>query len=348
MLLSRNEIRFYEEYKEKCFNELNKLRVGNGLFVASEYYSHSWHRDNMMCNLAYLNNYPDKYTQTIHTTLDLLKKFESKYTKLSSVLKYGITENNYLLHAKFDINTMDEIPNLQWNNAQWDNQSLILINIAYGIKEGLNIIRDDSDRKIIQLLIDYTIKIGYNPNASSWEEEDQQRTSSTALTVKALELIKECGFNVPQQYIFEGYSLLGKLALKEHDYKDSDLMLLYLPTFDIVDKITTCNIIEKVERDLLRESGVIRYRGDYYYNKDGKEMEWSFGLSYLSICYNKLGVTSMAKFYIDKIIELYPDAKIPEGVYGGTNIKNDNDILAWAIAVQIQAIDMLLENKYIF
>lgn len=343
-MLKENEIRFYQEYKEKCFNELNKLRVDNGLFVASENYGHSWHRDNMMCNLAYLNNYPDKYVQTIHTTLDLLKKFENKYTKLSSILKYGITENNYLLHAKFDVNTMDEIPNLCWNNAQWDNQALILINIAYGIKNGLNIIRDKSDKDIIQLLIDYTMKVGYTANASSWEEENQQRTSSTALTIKALELMKELGFKVPSQYIFEGYSLLGRLSLKEHSSKDSDLMLLYLPVFDIVDKITTCNIIEKVERDLLRNGGVIRYKGDYYYNKDGKELEWSFGTSYLSICYNKLGCFDMAKLYVDKIIELYPDAKIPEGVYGGTNIKNDNSILAWSISVQIQAIDLLLKN----
>ena len=343
-MLTNKEVEYYSKYKKKCFEELNKLRVDNGLFVASENYGHSWHRDNMMCNLAYLNNYPDKYVQTIHTTLDLLKKFEDKYTKLSSVLKYGITENNYLLHAKFDVNTMDEIPNLCWNNAQWDNQALILINIAYGIQNGLKIIRDKSDEDIMQLLIDYAIKVGYTKNASSWEEEDEQRTSSTALTVKALELMKELGFKVPSQYIFEGYSLLGKLSLKEHKSKDSDLMLLYLPTFDIVDKITTCNIVEKVENDLLRNSGVIRYKGDYYYNRDGKELEWSFGLSYLSICYSKLGHIEMAKMYIDKIIKLYPDAKIPEGVYGGTNIKNDNVILAWSISVQIQAIDLLLSK----
>lgn len=39
-MLKENEIRFYQEYKEKCFNELNKLRVDNGLFVASENYGH--------------------------------------------------------------------------------------------------------------------------------------------------------------------------------------------------------------------------------------------------------------------------------------------------------------------
>ena len=49
------------------------------------------------------------------------------------------------------------------------------------------------------------------------------------------------------------------------------------------------SILHNVEYHLLKERGVIRYKGDRYYNKNkdevSEEAEWTFGLSWLAIIY---------------------------------------------------------------
>jgi hypothetical protein len=50
--------------------------------------------------------------------------------------------------------------------------------------------------------------------------------------------------------------------------------------------------IENINYHLLKKRGVIRYKGDHYYNKNpdmcSEEAEWTFGLSWLAIIYAKL------------------------------------------------------------
>ena len=82
---------------------------------------------------------------------------------------------------------------------------------------------------------------------------------------------------------------------RESKEKFVDLALLSLiwPYDLLTKKSETEVILENVEYHLLREHGVIRYKGDHYYNKnqDGwsEEAEWTFGLSWLAIIYEKLG-----------------------------------------------------------
>ena len=63
-------------------------------------------------------------------------------------------------------------------------------------------------------------------------------------------------------------------------------------------------ILQNVEYHLLKKRGVIRYKGDKYYNKnpDGwsEEAEWTFGLSWLAIIYEKIGNVEKAQEYLEK------------------------------------------------
>src|SRR3989338_9478036 len=52
-------------------------------------------------------------------------------------------------------------------------------------------------------------------------------------------------------------------------------------------------IINNVEKKLVRKHGVIRYKGDYYFNsnpayREGHEAQWPLGLAWLAIAHNKM------------------------------------------------------------
>lgn len=352
MKLSNQEIMFYERYKEELFRRLNKQKTKDGLFIASnhENYNASWFRDNAIIALSYLKNDPKTFELCMHTHLDLFKKFERKYNKFSSMINFPSTENWRFLHAKINPYTLDEIEGLgnAWNHQQSEYMGMILLNIVYGVKEGLNIIRDDSDRGMIQLLVDYTVTIQPMPNCSSWEEENRDlRTSTSALILKGLKEIKKLGFFVPDYAITRGEELLKKTFPHETSDRQHDLVLLYLPFYNITDNLDSKYIVKGYEIELLgnRNYG-IRYKRDVYYANENGEMEWTFSRAYLSYIYKKLGYDIVAKIHLDKIINDFPDGEIPEGVYSGTLDKNDNSFLSWSASMTIVAIDALLDNEY--
>lgn len=340
---------YYNYYKKLLFDKINELRLDNGLFYASPSvdYNASWWRDNCFINWAYLNNYPDKYLQTVHKMLDVIAKMENKYKKLSSFISEPNNRAMYrFLHAKFDPINEDEINGLgdKWNHNQTDNAALILLNVIDGFKHGLNVIRTDYDRGIIQLLIDYLSCIFDKPNCSSWEEEDAIRLSSTALSLKVFNEIKKYGFYVNDYCIKKAEQMYNDLFPYEHKEKKNDLMLLYLPYFDITNNLETSTIVYNIEKTLLRENGVCRYLNDLYYQENGIDAPWTFGLSYLSIAYSKMGYNEIAKMYCDKVIDLCPDGNIPELWIGGVK-PNVNTPLTWSLSMQIQAIDNIINYK---
>lgn len=340
-----------EQYKQELFRRLEKQRTNDGLFIASDgqYYQASWFRDNMFCNLAYLNNYPEKFLQTVHTHLDILIKFENKYTKFSSMINHYTDENYRFLHAKINPWTLDEIEGLgsRWNHRQFETNGLILLNIAYGIEKGLKVIRNGADEAIIQTFIDYTTTVSFRPNASSWEEENAMRTSSTALVTLGLKKMKKLGFRVSDEAIEQGENLLKDLFPYEHADKHVDLVLLYLPFFGITDRIDSEYIVKVVERDLLgNRQYCCRYLGDVYYRNEHGEAEWVFSRDYLACIYHMLGYDDVANMHLDKILNDFPDGETPELIFANTNIKNDNSFLSWTAAMTIIAIDMMEDNGY--
>ena len=104
-----------------------------------------------------------------------------------------------------------------------------------------------------------------------------------------------------------------------------------------------------MEYHLQRERGVIRYKGDRYFNKneDGwsEEAEWTFGLSWLAIIYEKRGEMEKAQGYIDQAKEIATKKGLPELYFSNSDMFNENTPLGWSESLFIVALHDLNERK---
>jgi phosphorylase kinase alpha/beta subunit len=92
-------------------------------------------------------------------------------------------------------------------------------------------------------------------------------------------------------------------------------------------------IIEKIENELVRENGTIRYHGDQYYNK-GSEAQWTLGNLFLGIIYADYNEYDKARYYYDSVMKLCPDGVIPE-LYHSDGSKGNNKPLGWSVSLAI-------------
>jgi phosphorylase kinase alpha/beta subunit len=136
----------------------------------------------------------------------------------------------------------------------------------------------------------------------------------------------------------------------ESDTRPVDLAQLSLIyPYNILPRFIAETILERVEKKLLRERGVIRYQTDSYYSLIddsganpavhlGKEAEWSFGLPWLSLCHLSLGDTEKAKYYLERTESIIlPDGSLPELYFAGKDEWNGNTPLGWANSMHILA-----------
>ena len=342
----------YIEYRDKLLHNISLLRHPNGAYSASlgeHYVKYSWWRDVFFINLCLLDRDNDTYLENYHNYLDAFKGYERDYGKFSNLIKNPIIkegEDWRLVHPRVFAHDFSENHNECWGWSQTDILGEILIGLYEGYKRGLPIFRDDEDRNIIQLYIDSMIATDFvrREDSSFWEERKQHNASSLGLCVKGLEYAIEMGFKVPSKYLTFARNTLENRLPREAPDRPIDMALLALPMFDVTDYITSQYIVQKVELKLLREHGVIRYEGDIYYSKDGKELEWSMGLLFLGLVYGKLGYKEVARFYLDKCMYLYPDGHIAEGkYYNGEN--NPNVDLGWSMSLAVLLINKILESE---
>jgi len=340
---------------ERLYKVNQKLKLENGLYVASlgeEYVDFCWIRD------IYYQALPDKflnpkgYEQTYHTLLDYMIGLEEKYdNKISWLIKNPRPINTTrFIHPRFN-KDLSEITS-EWGNIQLDAIGYFLLGIAEGVSDGLNIVRNLEDVKIIQKIINMLEAISYHTvkDNGAWEEYSEIHASSIGAIAGGLIKLKEvahiCHIQIPSSLISKGMCVLNSILPNESATKHVDLALLTLIyPFNVVTPQQRDKILDNVEKYLLRNNGVIRYIGDEYYNncKDnqpiGSEMEWSFGLAYLSIIYSQMGDKNKAQFYLDKILKpINKDTMyIPEGYYSNTNDANPNIPLGWSVALAIIA-----------
>lgn len=340
-------------YKAMCFNSLNKLRTPQGYFRASlgkHYVNYTWWRDNFYCSLPYLQNYPELYRQGYHTYLDTFIRYEKELKKFSSMIENPHTDVPFhYIHPRVNIDG-SEIWDQEWGYMQNDAVCYILIGIYLGEKAGLGIIRDDTDRWIIQLTIDYlkAIRFWETPDSGTWEENVELRSSSIGVCMKAFEYMGELGFDLGFGCIDKARVSLYSLLPYSTPTRFCDLDLLFLPYLNIVGGSMADYILANTHLMLERPHGIIRYVGDRYYSSDygnlvGNEAQWVFGFAYLSCIYYDKGDTDKSKYYLDKIMNTWRDGDVPELVYANSSltsaIANDNKPLGWTCAMTIMAID---------
>lgn len=334
---------------------IENLEYESGLFAASKKesktgYNAAWLRDNFYTCLAF-EKLGDWATvkKTYRAILNILIKHEYK---IDWAIKKKPEQKHEYIHPRYHPETFDEYWE-DWGNKQNDSIGSILYKL--GELEGIGKIKaleTEDDKRIAQKLVDYLASIEYwhDEDSGMWENDEEVHASSIGACVAGLEMInKNTKIRVPEELINKGRESLNKLLPRESDKKFVDLALLSLIyPYNIATKKQTKEILENVEYHLVKRKGVIRYRNDWYYNKnsDGRseEAEWTFGFSWLAIIYEQLGNRRKVNYYIKKALGTRSKEGIPELYYSHTDKPNENVPLGWAESLFVVALYNLNEK----
>ncbi len=316
----------------------------NGLFSASRNevktgYNLCWIRDTVYASMGFeaVKNIA-ALRKTYHALLNLLLKHEYKIDWM--IRQPHPKEAFRYIHARYDPLTMEEISG-QWGNKQNDAIGAVLFKIGELESKGARIIRNSSDTRMLQKLVNYLEAIEYwhDKDNGMWEENEEVHSSSVGACVAGLkEISRVDGIDVPQQLITNGEKALQQLLPRESETKDADLALLSLIyPYNVVNETQRDKILAAVEEKLVREKGVIRYEGDKYYH-DGKEAQWCFGFPWLAIIYRQLNMPDKHAHYVRKTMEVAnSDGEMPELYYGNADKHNENTPLAWGQSLCVVA-----------
>ena len=188
-----------------------------------------------------------------------------------------------------------------------------------------------------------------------WEENQEVHASSVGACLAGLKQIHNVkGITVPDELIAKGEETLRKMLPRESDRKFVDLALLSLVwPYQVTTAVETAEILKNVEYHLLRKHGVIRYKGDHYYNKnpDGwsEEAEWTFGLSWLAIIYEKVGDKKKADFFLNEAKKtITKNGEIPELYISNSTKFNDNTPLGWSESLFVVALHGVNANSLLY
>jgi len=336
---------------------LKNLQYDSGLFAAAKKnvstgYDKSWLRDNFYETIAFevIGDW-DTVEKTYNAILQILIKHEEK---IDWAIEHKPTETYQYIHARFHPETFDEYWE-EWGNKQNDAIGCILFRIGELEGHHKRSILDTPEKiRIVNKLVKYLEVIEYwqDKDNGMWEEGDELHASSIGACIAGLQSIARCWGKVavPRYLIQKGKEALNALLPRESERKFVDLAQLSLIwPYNVISNKQRDEILKNVEYHLLRERGVIRYKGDRYYNKnqDGvsEEAEWTFGLSWLAIIYEKMGNKSKAHRLIkDLIVDDTPDG-MPELYFSNSPEYNDNTPLGWSESLFIVALYEMEERE---
>ena len=342
----------YQDILAQHTTILKSLQYKSGLFAASDKnvstgYDKSWLRDNFYEALAFyvLKDY-ETIKHTYHALLDVFLKHEDK---IDHAISTKPEHKHQYIHARFHPETFDEFWE-DWGNKQNDAVGAILFMIGHLHEHKKSPLRNRDDKRIVQKLVEYLKSVEYwhDWDSGMWEENEEIHASSVGACLAGLKSVRKIsGIHVPLELITNGKRTLANLLPRESDKKFVDLALLSLIyPYKVVTKKQRDTILENTEYHLVRKKGVIRYKNDYYYNKneDGvsEEAEWTFGMSWLTIIYNQIGDTEKANYYEKKTLEtINKKGQVPELYYSNTDKENENSPLGWSESMFIIAIYMM-------
>lgn len=342
----------YDNLVKQHLEILKNLQTKSGLFLASKQdvptgYDKAWLRDNFYECLAFeiLEDW-ETVKKTYRAILEVFKKHEFK-------INYAIASKpaytHQYIHARYNPDTFDEFWE-EWGNKQNDAIGCILFKIGeLELTKGVSFLQKE-DYKIVQKLVDYlsTLEYWHDPDSGIWEENEEVHASSIGACIAGLEAVKNInGIYVSEDIIKKGYDALERLLPRESGKKFVDLALLSLIwPYDVVNKKQTEEILTNVEYHLLKKKGVIRYKGDHYYNKNidnySEEAEWTFGLSWLAIIYSKLGDFKKSREFFKKTLgTINKKGEVPELYFSNSEEWNENSPLGWSESLFIVALHEL-------
>lgn len=339
----------YQNLIDQHLEILKSLQYQSGLFSASRHdvdtgYNKSWLRDNFYEVMAFevLGDW-----ETVEKTYDAIMKIFLKHEgKIDQAIIEKPKYTHEYIHARFHPETFEEFWE-EWGNRQNDAVGAILYNIGKLEQQRPKSIFETEDHiRITNKLVQYLQSIQYwhDEDSGMWEEDQEIHASSVGACVAGLREIEKLDeIVVPGDLIQKGEVALRELLPRESKRKFADLAELSLIwPYEVVTDQERDEILENVEYHLLREKGVIRYKGDMYYNNnpDGysEEAEWTFGLAWLAIIYEKMGDVTKAKEYLDKMVEADTIQGVPELYFSNTAEPNENTPLGWSESLFIVAL----------
>lgn len=333
----------------KSFNEqstisvLSSCQYPSGLFAASKQdgdtgYHLAWIRDTIYATFgleATGNN--AGVAKAMHALLDVFAKHAYKIAWMirEPVPKYSFR----YVHARYYPLSGNEVSG-EWGNKQHDAVGLFLWRVGTLLSKGIQILRNEDDRVIIQLLVDYLSAIEYwqDPDNGMWEETEELHASSIGACIAGLLAVSPF-VQVDPLLISRGKKALDELLPYETCSRriDSALLSLIYP-FNIVTAEQRNAILDAVESTLIRERGMIRYAGDKYYSTLAGEAEWPLGLAWFAVIYKTLGNHTKKDLYIQKAKNcMTNEHELPELFFAETNEHNENTPLAWAQSLWLVA-----------
>lgn len=339
----------YKQLIDRHLEILRSLQYDSGLFSAADKtvgtgYDKSWLRDNFYETIAFevINDWAT-VERTYNAILEVLIKHEEK---IDWAIENKPTESYQYIHARFHPTTFDEFWE-SWGNKQNDAVGCILFRIGELEKHHKRVIlKDDVHVRIVNKLVKYLEAIEYwkDRDSGMWEEDEELHASSVGACIAGLQSIERLEkIDVPKDLIEKGKQALNDLLPRESARKFVDLSLLSLIwPYDVVTTEQADEILENIEYHLARSRGVIRYKGDAYYNKNvdtvSEEAEWTFGLAWMSIIYQKRGDREKAYEYIKDLISVDTPQGLPELYFSNSPEYNDNTPLGWSESLFIVAL----------
>lgn len=339
----------YKQLTIRHLKILKSLQYKSGLFAASKPtdntgYDKSWLRDNFYETIAFEIIGAYKVVEvTYRAILNIFLKHEEK---IDYAISNKPTQAFEYIHARFHPETFNEFWE-EWGNKQNDAIGCILFKIGeLYTNKNIKIIKTEDDLRIVNKLVKYLASIEYFSDTDSgmWEEDEELHASSVGACVAGLKAISKVpGVSVPPQLIAKGEQTLNTLLPRESKKKFVDLALLSLIwPYNIVSKEQEDAILQNVEYHLLRKRGVIRYKGDHYYNKNqdnnSEEAEWTFGLAWLCIIYQKRGEYSKAEEVLNNLIAIDTQKGMPELYFSNSPEYNPNTPLGWSESLFLVAL----------
>lgn len=309
-----------------AYGHLEALRQLNGGYIAShdigdnggDNYGVFWLRDIMYASYAneYVGAY-DKMIESYRLIIRIFQKYRHKITSGARKRHYTGSCADEVIHARVHPVTLEEITR-EWGHHQLDIFGLFLYKTGDLIKKGYSVISTDQAETLILMrdIVLYltTVRWHSDPDFGVWEEGPEIHSSSIGSVLAGLTMWHDDGYYhhkyrtqvplhsylpIPQEFLETGRRALDSILPSESASRPYDLSQLSLIwPYNIITDGQACQIIDAIEKSLVREMGVIRYTGDLYYNADpssplGNEAQWPLGFAWLSIVCSQLALRSI-------------------------------------------------------
>lgn len=354
--------------QELVLSHMEKLLYPEYVFAAGETEDHDfvWLRDHLYMAFSYWylgRKYHWKLVRCIQSVFDIFHKYRYK---LERVVYPRDREGNLhlivheLIHAKYDKRTLNEVIN-DWGHHQLDSIGLFLHIVADLSFKHIKVVRNRSDREILQLLVFYLQNVEYwhHPDNGMWEECFIQHSSSIGAVVSGLSYIHRRGLAVvPHELIARGRNELKQILPFEsrdtcpdsrHSHLCDVAQLFLIWPFNVAEEVEdgmTQLILKRVLKGfetgkgdtycLVKPNGINRYFGDHYLRSaDDSAAEWQWDFLVSIIFSQRHDYDEAVKWFMRGAKRITKEGYVAEAYCNGKH--NNHTPLGWMQALALIA-----------